>query len=553
MPNGGHPRTRWFHTACILSLLISVWFTANNLNSKVHAQSTSSFVFTAAGDHGHPDPALYTNGARVGKTMDVVASSSSSFYLALGDLSYVAGGEQSWCNTFKSKFNDVEVLAGNHDVGESSGGSIDEYIRYCPFTLSSPLTGSYGKEYYFDYPGTTPIARFIMIAPGVKGTLNIDYSKTTSPGYIFTDNAIKDARAKGIKWIIVGMHKNCISMGAKTCEVGTPLMNLLINHKVDLVIQSHDHNYQRSHALQCITLNAYDPACVADDGADGSYAKGAGPVIVINGEFARSLYNVSSTDAEAQYFAKSDATTFGISKYTVTDTHIHAEYLRSDGGSFADSFTIADSGLPTPTPLPTATPGGSSAVDDTFDRIVTNGWGSAPTGGAYSLLGGSASNYTADGSAGSILIDTAGSASRNAVLNGVAVQDADIRVRLKTDKAATGSGPYWYVVARRVATGTEYRGRVRVNSTGKVMVQATRVVSGGSETFLGAEGATGVSHSADGYIRVRLQLSSTYPTTLRLKAWADTQAEPTTWQYTVTDSEAALQTAGAVGLRAGLS
>jgi hypothetical protein len=46
-----------------------------------------------------------------------------------------------------------------------------------------------------------------------------------------------------------------------------------------------------------------------------------------------------------------------------------------------------------------------------------------------------------------------------------------------------------------------------------------------------------------------MQVVGTNPTTIRLKAWADGQAEPSAWQYTTTDSDASLQVAGAVGLR----
>jgi hypothetical protein len=289
--------------------------------------TTTQFSFTAAGDHGFSTAA-----------MDVVKNSGSRFYLALGDLSYTADGERAWCSEFKSRFNDVEVLAGSHDSGESEGGHIDNYVVHCPFTLSG-LNGAYGKQYYFDYPASAPLARFIMIAPGVKGSLNIDYS-AGGEGYSYTKNAIADARARNIPWIIVGMHKNCVSMGVKTCEVGTDIMNLLIAEKVDLVLQSHDHNFQRTHALRCIQVNAAPERCLADDGSDGTYARGRGSVIVINGEFGVPLYEVDATDPEAAYFAAWDSTSFGVSKYTITETSITSRYLVSNQGSFTDSFTI---------------------------------------------------------------------------------------------------------------------------------------------------------------------------------------------------------------------
>jgi Calcineurin-like phosphoesterase len=334
--------------------------------AEIGPSTPTPFTFTAAGDHG--------TGPATRESIATVAQSESSFYLAMGDLSYQPGGEEEWCTTFKAAFNDVELLAGNHDTGESRGGHIDNYRVHCPYTLAaSSLVGDYGKQYYFDYPQDgTPSARFIMIAPGVKGTLNIDYTRA-GVGYAFTEAAIDEARERGIKWIVVGMHKNCISTGPKTCEVGRDIMNLLIQRKVDLILQGHDHNYQRSHQLRCLTVDSTNPDCISDRGDDGVYRKGAGPVILINGEFGVSHYSVSRSDSEAGYFASIDRTTFGVTKYVVTDREINATYLRSSGGDHADSFKIVDDAEPTPAVDPdgaTSTPGlwFGTGVDSFPDR-----------------------------------------------------------------------------------------------------------------------------------------------------------------------------------------
>jgi len=47
---------------------------------------------------------------------------------------------------------------------------------------------------------------------------------------------------------------------------------------------------------------------------------------------------------------------------------------------------------------------------------------------------------------------------------------------------------------------------------------------------------------------VRLQVTGTSPTTVRAKVWGGSQTEPSGWTLTTTDSTAALQTAGSVGL-----
>lgn len=500
----------------------------------------ASFTFTAAGDHG--------TGTKTRQSIDTVANSGSDFYLALGDLSYTAGGEQSWCTTFKAKFDDVEVLAGNHDTGESPGGDIAKYRQHCPFTLGS-LTGNYGKQYYFDYPQADPLARFIMIAPGVKGSFNIDYRPAGS-GYSFTRDAIDAARNRGIRWIIVGMHKNCISVGAKSCEVGVDIMRLLLDKKVDLILQSHDHNYQRSHQLSCLKTGTVQQSCIADNGSDGRYVKGKGSVILINGEFGVGLYNVSASDPEAGYFAKSDSTTWGVTRYTVSQNELRAQYLRSSGGGFADSFSITtEAAPPTPPPL-TPSPGQQTYAADTFSRNVNDGWGQAEQGGTYSYSS-TVASFDTNGTAGTISLDA--NATRAALLAGVAALNVDYSVRVAVDKTAAGGNQTVYLLARRIDNANEYRGRLRFRTDGQLMLIVEKV-AGGSKSTVGSETAVpGVTQAAGTFYRVRMQVQGTTPTTIRLKSWADGQPEPSGWTYTGSDASPSLQTAGSVGMQAYLA
>lgn len=348
---------------CVLSVLVSF----GSSLGKVQAQGTTSpFSFGVAGD--------YSNGGTFQSTVTAVKGQNPDFQLAVGDLAYTTA-EQSWCNVWKNAgFNNILIESGNHDSGESSSGNINTYAQFCPYTLSSSMTGTYAKQYYFDYPLSNPNSRFIMVTPGLGGSfIGMDTNYAVGhPGYTFVQNAIGDARTKGIKWLVVGTHKNCLSMGTKSCEIGTDLMNLLISNRVDLVLQGHDHNYQRSKQLTCATTNTYNASCVADDGADGFYTKGAGTVFLITGVGGQGQYTINTSDSEAGYFAKwmgSNANlTYGFSKFSVTDSQISAQFIRSAGGTFSDSFTIASGpipspspvvspiGTPTPTPIPSPTP-----------------------------------------------------------------------------------------------------------------------------------------------------------------------------------------------------
>jgi hypothetical protein len=283
--------------------------------------------------------------------LDAIDASGANFFVAVGDLSYVPGNQETaWCNFVKDSVGATypfELIAGNHE-DDGPDGLIENFATCLPHRLTT-LTGTYGKQYYFDYPATSPTARFINISPDLTLEGSVwDYS-FGSTRYNWVAGAIDSARAAGIKWIIVSMHKYCMAMvtGAG-CEVSSGLMNLLISKKVDLTFQGHDHAYARSkqlaHKTGCLTVtpNSFDPDCVADDASP--YVAGAGNVIVTTGAGGQSINSVNTSDTEIGYFASwmgSNANpTFGFLKVTVTGTSLTAQFVRGSGGSYADSFTI---------------------------------------------------------------------------------------------------------------------------------------------------------------------------------------------------------------------
>jgi hypothetical protein len=320
-----------------------------------------TFTFGAAGD--------FANGNNFKATVNQVKGVNPAFMIGLGDFSY-AKAEQSWCSTWKASYNNILLISGNHDSGSGSDGNIDTFNTYCPYTLSNPMTGAYGKEYYFDYPEGTPIARFILISPGLSG---VGYSgrdtsyKVGSTSYNFVTNAIDSARNSGIKWVIVGMHKNYISAMEKPNELGPDLINMLITKRVDLILQGHEHGYERSKQLTCAKVNTYDANCVAD--SDDNLVKGAGSVIHVLGTGGQGVRGLNTNDTEYPYFAKADNTTYGFGKFTVTPTSLTYQFIKSAGGNLTDRFTITGSGGGGPTPTPVAT-GNIQAVDLNGDRVV---------------------------------------------------------------------------------------------------------------------------------------------------------------------------------------
>jgi PKD repeat protein len=222
------------------------------------------------------------------------------------------------------------------------------------------------------------------------------------------------------------------------------------------------------------------------------------------------------------------------------------------------TLTVTDSGGAThsvtnPVTVTDPPPGPVDFVLDTFTRTSTNGWGSAETGGPWNVSG-TAANFAVNNGSGAITIPAAGS-TRSAWLGSTTRTDTDLRLTLSLDKVPNGSGAYLDVVGRRVSTNNEYRARLVMSANGRITVQLTALRGTASPVGLATAVTlpTTITYGANTPINVRMQVTGTNPTTIRLKVWPASQTEPTAWQTTATDTTAGLQNPGAVGLTSYLS
>ncbi len=236
-----------------------------------------AFRFGAAGDMGGVGAAAVSFAA--------LAQDKPDFFLAIGDLSYDdIAPEKAWCNFVKKQLGDTypfEVLVGNHEeLPTSHSGFIDNFAKCLPDRLGEQ--GRYAHRYYFDYPADAPMARFIFIDPDLpRGKEDAEYCRSGDKSNCnWLKGRIDEAQSQGL-WTIVSMHKVCISAGEKPCEVGGELLNLLLDRKVDLVLQGHEHGYQRTKQLGlgegCPELepDVYNAACIASDGRGDSGGDGS--------------------------------------------------------------------------------------------------------------------------------------------------------------------------------------------------------------------------------------------------------------------------------------
>ncbi|MGZ4691524.1 MAG: PKD domain-containing protein, partial [Acidimicrobiia bacterium] len=101
-------------------------------------------------------------------------------------------------------------------------------------------------------------------------------------------------------------------------------------------------------------------------------------------------------------------------------------------------------------------------------------------------------------------------------------------------------------IGRRVSNGNDYRLKLRYQSHGSVVAFITKTV-GNVETTLATTSITGLVSPGD-VLRVRFQVTGTNPTNLQAKVWRSTTTEPAAWLFTATDTTAALNAPGGVGV-----
>lgn len=188
------------------------------------------------------------------------------------------------------------------------------------------------------------------------------------------------------------------------------------------------------------------------------------------------------------------------------------------------------------------------AADD-FERSVSNGWGAAQPGGAWS---GAGSRYAVAGGTGNHVLTSPGTTAET-TLPGVSARDLELRTSLAWSRTAAQGTIYGTTVVRRQANGSDYRLKVVVGASGAIQLVLGRKV-GGVETTLRSAIVTGLTQQAEVSYRIAVRVVSVGGvTTLSGKLWRAGTAEPGAWLVTATDTTAGLQTAGSVGLNSYLS
>lgn len=210
----------------------------------VQSSSGEGFDFAATGDWGCEKESDRT-------VSNMKNNTSIQLVLGLGDYSYKETAD-CWLEMVDPIDEKMKIAIGNHDdrVYERTFGN--ESYGY-PYLLQEYMAHfDLSEQYYsFDYQNT----HFLTISSEVAG-------HEGSKQYDFVKKDLSTAYQKStINWIIIFLHNplynspagNVNAIDLALVETYHPLFD---KYGVDLVLQAHNHNYQRSYPLK---FNPVDP------------------------------------------------------------------------------------------------------------------------------------------------------------------------------------------------------------------------------------------------------------------------------------------------------
>lgn len=182
---------------------------------------------------------------------------------------------------------------------------------------------------------------------------------------------------------------------------------------------------------------------------------------------------------------------------------------------------------------------------DAFGRTVSNGWGSADVGGAWSISGTAADFAVGSG----VATHTIGSATsfRLSYLAGQLYRDADVSVTVSVpfSNVTGGNIEPANLVVGGLSTTDYFMATVKVTSAEVVTVGITHY---DGTVVVADTTVTGLTFTGQ-QLKVRFQLDGQ---TLRAKVWAAASAEPYAWNVEARSNALFARAAGWVGVRSGL-
>ncbi len=239
-----------FIFSCVLSI---------NSFIAVNAQFQSGhndFNFVAAGDWGCDKKAH--------DTVSNMQNKSPELVFALGDLSYQKSAD-CWFQMMSPLINKTKMVFGDHEYNFKNSSRLDEYLQR--FNLA--------KQYYSFHYGNV---HFLAMSS------EIPFDKD-SKQYKFANDDLKSASEnKSINWIVVCIYEMLYTSPTfhKSTDTIRDIYHPVFDKcHVDLVLQAHSHNYQRTYPINYNDKDASNP--VMTDKNESEYNNPDGTIFAVVG------------------------------------------------------------------------------------------------------------------------------------------------------------------------------------------------------------------------------------------------------------------------------
>jgi len=266
-------------------------------SSKQTSQS-DNFSFGTAGDWG--------SNSYTAATASNIASHQNQIVIGLGDFCY-CGSPDSWWNGPLAPINHLMFRGaqGNHDA-DNSGSS--EYLR---------LFGQNNWTSSFNY----------------KNVHFVPIDTESNPDAAALDKDLATARQDpNIKCIVAFYHKPIYTSPTNHEPDEAGIKNIVVplfdKYHVDLVLQAHNHNYQRSYPLKADMVTETRP--------DSVYQSPKGSIYMVVGTGGQDFYPLNG---QAPYIQNQFTAIPGFLKVDVSDTSLKGTFFANDG-TIKDTFAI---------------------------------------------------------------------------------------------------------------------------------------------------------------------------------------------------------------------
>ncbi|MGA7006971.1 MAG: metallophosphoesterase [Nitrososphaeraceae archaeon] len=307
-----YPKYIEFTVAKMIFVFCSILSFQSVITVNAQVQSDhNDFNFVAAGDWGCDKKAH--------ETVTNMQNKSPELVLALGDLSYQKEAD-CWFQMMSPLINKTKMVFGDHEYNFKNSSKLDEYLQ--SFNLT--------KQYYsFDYGNV----HFLAMSSEVP------FDKD-SKQYSFVNEDLKRASEnKSINWIVAYIYEMLYTSPTFHKPTGTirdiyhPIFD---KYHVNLALQAHSHNYQRTYPIK---YNDKDPSNpLISDKNEEEYTNADGTIFNVIGTAGADLHNFTG---QAPYVVK-QFQRFGFLDVNITSDGkvMKGTFYENRDGTDKDLFTI---------------------------------------------------------------------------------------------------------------------------------------------------------------------------------------------------------------------